>query len=111
MVEFVQQNNTGPSVFHDLYPEDSDKYGLHHLAIIVDDLNDSIAQYNQSGFETALYAETETGLAFAMIDMVGTHNHMLELYPGSKELIGFYDFVASAAKDFSGTDPIRYLNV
>ena len=111
MIEFVKQNNAGPSVFHDLYPEGSDKSGLHHMAIIVEDLNDSIAQYNQFGFETAFYAETETGVAFAMIDMIKPHGHMLELYAGTNELISFYDMVTDAAKDFDGTDPIRYLGV
>lgn len=110
MVEFVQQNNAGPSVFHDLYPEGSDKSGLHHMAIIVDDLNESMAQFNQHGFETALYAETKTGVAFAMIDMVKPHGHMLELYAGTAELIGFYDMVADAAKNYGGIDPIRELS-
>lgn len=111
MIEFVQQNNSGPSVFRDMFPEDSGQSGLHHLAIIVDDLPNAIVNQNKRGFETALYAETETGLPFAMIDMVQPYGHMLELYPSSPELIGFYDMVSDAAKGFDGTDPIRQLSV
>lgn len=111
MVEFVQQNNAGPSVFHDLYPEGSGRTGLHHLAIIVDELAEAIDAQNKLGFETALYAETETGLPFAMVDMVHLYGHMLELYPSSSELVEFYDMVESAANGFDGTDPIRKLGL
>lgn len=110
MIEFVQQNNSGPSAFHDMFPENSGQSGLHHLAIIVDDIDKTISQYNQSGFDTALYAETKTGLPFAMMDMVDPLGHMLELYPASPELLGFYRMVSDAAIDFDGTDPIRELS-
>ena len=110
MVEFVQQNNPGPSVFHDMYAEGSGRYGLHHLAIFVDDLSLTISQHKNAGFETALYAETATGLSFAMIDMVQTYGHMLELYEGTAELRAFYEMVATAAVNFGGIDPIRPLD-
>ncbi len=110
MIEFVQQNNSGPSVFHDIFPEGTGKTGIHHLAIIVDDLAVAISEYNHNGFETALYAETETGVAFAMIDMIKPHGHMIELYASSPELVGFYNMVADAAKNYDGTDPIRELS-
>jgi hypothetical protein len=38
MIEFVQQHNAEPSAFHDMYPEGSGQYGLHHAALFVDDL-------------------------------------------------------------------------
>jgi len=109
MIEFVQQNNSCPSVFHDMFPEDSGQFGLHHLAVIVDDLTVAISEQNRLGFETALYAETETGVAFAMIDMVNPYGHMLELYAATSELTGFYDMVQDAAKEFDGTKAIREL--
>ena len=110
MVEFVQQNNSGPSVFHDIYPEGTGNQGLHHLAIFVDHLTQSIGQYSERGHETALYAEVEGGTAFAMIDMTKSSGHMLELYEPSKTLVGFYDMVADAAKEFDGTHPLRELS-
>lgn len=110
MIEFVQQNNSGPSVFRDMFPQDSGQFGLHHLAVIVDDLPVAISEQNRLGFETALYAETETGLAFAMVDMVNPYGHMLELYAASPALTGFYDMVADAAKTFDGKNPIRILS-
>ncbi len=110
MIEFVQQNNLGPSPFHDIYAEDSGLQGLHHLAIFVDDLKQEIKNYNEQGIETALYAETKTGTAFAMMDISRTTSHMLELYEPSDTLVGFYTMVADAAKNFDGNNPIRELS-
>jgi len=106
MIEFVQQNNPGPSAFRDMYPEGS-AGGVHHVALIIDDLEASIRAFNQQGFETALYAEMNSGFAFAMMDTVAVYGHMVELYMPAPELTGFYDFVKDAARTFDGRDPVR----
>lgn len=111
MVEFVQQNNPGPSAFHDLYPEGSARSGLHHLAVFVDDLPAAIARFNAAGCETALYAEMNDGFPFAMIDLVAETGHMLELYQPLPRLTEFYDFVARAAEGFDGNDPVRTISM
>lgn len=107
MVEFVQQNNPGPSAFHDLYPEGSGRWGLHHLALFVDDLEAELASHAREGRETALYAEMKGGFAFAMVDVTAALGHMIELYSPVPALTGFYDFVAAAATGWDGTDPVR----
>jgi hypothetical protein len=111
MLEFVQQNNPGPSAFHDLYPEDSGRYGMHHVAVFVADMRTAIEGCNAAGYPTALYAEMNDGFAFAMIDMVAESGHMLELYEPLPQLSGFYDFVARAADGFDGTDPVRTISM
>src|SRR5262249_54570204 len=45
MIEFVQQNNAGPSAFHDVYPEGSGRQGIHHVAVFVDSVSESVASY------------------------------------------------------------------
>ena len=107
MVEFVQQNNPGPSAFHDVYPEGSGRSGIHHVALFVDDIHAAIAEHNAEGQETALYAEMNDGFAFAMIDARAALGHMIELYQPVPSLTGFYDMVAAAAKKFDGRDPVR----
>jgi catechol 2,3-dioxygenase-like lactoylglutathione lyase family enzyme len=111
MIEFVQQNNPGPSAFHDVYPEGSGRQGVHHVALFVDDLAAAIASFNGEGHETALYAEMADGFAFAMIDTVALHGHMLELYEPRPELTGFYDYVARKAEGFDGRDPVRTIRL
>jgi hypothetical protein len=107
MVEFVQQNNPGPSAFHDLYPEGSGHGGIHHIAIFVNDLDATLASYARTGRETALYAEMRDGFAFAMVDTVVDFGHMTELYRPLPQLTAFYERVAEAARTFDGTDLIR----
>ncbi|MDD3353817.1 VOC family protein [Zoogloea sp.] len=107
MVEFVQQNNPGPSAFHDMYPEGSGRQGIHHTALFVDTLPAAIARYEAQGFTTALYAEMNDGFAFAMIDTVAACGHMIELYEATDTLTGFYTFVRQAAADFDGHAPVR----
>lgn len=110
MVEFVQQNNPGESVFHDLYPEGSGRFGLHHLALFVDELPAAIAAHQAAGREVALYAEMADGFAFAMIDMVAASGHFLELYEPTPALTGFYDMVARKARGWDGADPVRTIS-
>jgi Glyoxalase/Bleomycin resistance protein/Dioxygenase superfamily len=107
MIEFVQQNNPGPSAFHDMYPEGSGKYGFHHVALFVDDVDASCANYAREGFATAFRAEMNDGFVYAFVDAVETYGHMLELYAPLPQLTGFYAMVASAAESFKGGDIIH----
>ena len=105
MVEFVQQNDHRPSAFHDLFPAGSGRSGVHHVAVFVDDIDAAIAAFGSAGRETALHAQTGTGLTFAMIDTSADLGHMTELYEG-RQVQGFYDTVRQAAGGFAGGDPI-----
>jgi hypothetical protein len=106
MIEFVQQNNAGPSAFHDLYPEGSGRYGLHHVALFVEDVDAQCTQLAEAGYPTALRAEMNDGFLFAFADTTAAYGHMLELYSPAPVLRDFYAMVADAAKDFRGGDPI-----
>ena len=107
MIEFVQQNNPGPSAFHDMYPEGSGRGGIHHVALFVDDVAAEIARFNDAGHDTALHAEMNDGFVFAMMDCTATLGHMVELYAPVPQLTGFYEHVAVAAKTFNGGDLIH----
>ncbi|MBS7670516.1 VOC family protein [Croceicoccus gelatinilyticus] len=100
MVEFVQQNNAGPSAFHDMYSEGSGESGLHHIALFVESIEDEIAHYAAAGYEVAFDALMEDGFRFAFIDTVKTHGHMIELYEPTDSLLGFYGLVADKAGRF-----------
>ncbi len=93
MVEFVQQHDSGPSAFHDMYPEGSGREGFHHVALFVDDVAAAIAAHEEAGRALALYAETDGGVAFAMVDAVAEYGHMIELYEPSETLVDFYEMV------------------
>ena len=101
MIEFVQQNNPGPSAFRDLFPEDSSGEGLHHLALFVDSLDEAEARFNAQGFDTALDASMLDGFRYVFVDTAPAYGHMLELYEPAKSLTGFYDYVERQAGDFA----------
>jgi hypothetical protein len=99
MIEFVAQNNPGPSPFHDLYPEGSGRYGLHHVAVFVDDVDAALADFASRGAPPALRAEMSDGFVWAFADTSATLGHMTELYAPTPSLTGFYAMVADAAQD------------
>lgn len=104
MVEFVAQNNPGPSPFHDLYPEGSGRFGLHHVALFVDDVDAALADFAARGAPCALRAEMTDGFVFAFADTTATLGHMTELYAPVPVLTGFYAMVADAARAWAA-DP------
>lgn len=106
MIEFVQQNNPGPSPFHDLYPEGSGRWGIHHVAVFVDNVDAELARLAELGHPVALRAEMTDGFVFAFADTVASLGHMTELYAPVPTLTGFYDMVADAANGYRGGDLI-----
>ncbi|PNU05344.1 VOC family protein [Novosphingobium guangzhouense] len=101
MIEFCQQNNPGPSAFHDIYPEGSGRTGLHHVALFVDNLGAAIADFAARGAPLALDARMTDGFRYVFVDMVEACGHMLELYEPTENLQGFYEQVRRKAGDFS----------
>ncbi len=111
MIEFVQQNNPGPSPFRDLYPEGSGRWGIHHVALFVDDVDAELELYAAAGVPTALRAEMNDGFVFAFADTSATLGHMTELYAPVPALTGFYDMVARTAADYqSGDEVVRTIS-
>jgi catechol 2,3-dioxygenase-like lactoylglutathione lyase family enzyme len=104
MVELVQDHGTGGTAVRDLYAPG--ETGLHHLAYLVDDLDEATAMLATQGFElaqSALAGKTR----FHFVDAVEALGHFLELYEPSDALTGFYARVAAAAVDWDGHDAIR----
>lgn len=108
MMELVQQDEEGPSPFRDLYAPGEE--GLHHVASFVSSIDETIEAYQRSGFPLAARAVTKNaGSEFAFIDTTSQAGHMLEIYEPSESLVGFYELVRSAARDWDRRDPVRYL--
>lgn len=107
MIEFVQQNSTERSCFTDLYPVG--RQGMHHVALIVDDLPAAMRGFEEAGHPAALYAEVMPGAGFAMMDCVAELGHFIELYEPTETLLGVYDLVRSSARGWDGSEPIRDL--
>jgi hypothetical protein len=106
MIELVQQNDEGPSAFHDLFRPGAQ--GLHHLATFAPDFEAELARYQMAGFEIATRASAR-GVPFAFVDTTATHGHMIEVYEDGPGIRGFYRWVAEAAAGWDGENPIRRL--
>ncbi len=108
MIEFVQQNDPGPSVFRDMFHAGQE--GMHHVALIVDEVAAARARFEAEGMAVALHAEMKDGFVFEMIDATARYGHMIELYQGVPKLVGFYDMVRDASIGFDGQNPIREIH-
>ena len=106
-MELVQQDEEGPSPFRQIYGPGEE--GIHHMAMMVDDLDTTYAEVSTMGLCLAARAETLTGTEFAFVDTVDALGHMLEAYEKSDALLGFYDMVKKASLGWDGSDPVRTL--
>lgn len=111
MVEFVELHSTDPSAISDVFPSDSGRYGLHHAAIWVDDLDRAIADYEDRGMPLAQLSVTSFDTAFAFVDATASLGHMIELYERSEGLESFYAMIRDAADGWDGHDPLRALEM
>ncbi|MGE3460707.1 MAG: VOC family protein [Pseudomonadales bacterium] len=107
MVELFRQVDDEPSPYRDMFAPDEED--LHHVAIMVDDLDAAFAHFERSGMPVV----TRCGLRgadlvdFAFVDARGALGHMIELYPASAPLRAFYDRVRTAANGWDGREPLR----
>jgi len=83
--------------------------GVHHVACFVSDFASAAAELIAAGFPETLYAETGTGMSFAMHDARADRGHLIEIYERTEPLGRFYDMVRNAASGWNGTDPVRVL--
>ena len=111
MVEFVQQDEPGPSALHDLYPAGSGRWGLHHVAVFVDDVDAAAAQFAAQGCPLAQRSVMPGGLVFAFADTSAALGHMTELYAPTRALTGFYRMIAEAARNWQGGDVLIPLSL
>jgi hypothetical protein len=106
-VELMQQNKSGPSVLRDLYPENTGRYGFHHMAIFVDEIEAAVSEFAKINLQECTRVFTPDGNVCVFIDAVGECGHFIEIYERTPYLVGMYETVAKAAVGFSGRDPVR----
>lgn len=106
MIEFIQQNDERTSILHELFSPGSS--GLHHVALIVDDLERAIQDFATNGMAVANRAQVGD-FSFVMVDGVERYGHFIELYEATPLIRQLYATVREGARDFDGHDPIRPL--
>lgn len=106
-VEVMHQVNPGKGLIHDLFPEGSGRFGVHHFLNLVDDLPAAIAHFEEAGYEIIFRGAMPQGTNVVMIDTARTLGHVTELYEYSDEIRGLFEAVKNASVGFDGTDPVR----
>lgn len=83
---------------------------VNHFACFVNDLDAASAALTEQGMPLTMSLITSSGMEVHFHDARHVVGGILELYVGTEHLRGFYDKVASLAKDWDGSDVVRYVN-
>ena len=113
--EFVQQDNDNPSAFGDFMAHHP-QGGLHHLAYICDDIEETVSRVNANGplFEVVQEFVFEDGKVHEIyMDPVRPVPGQLAVQLISRKNppgIRFFELMKDASADWDGRDPIRSLD-
>ena len=115
MIECFQQENEAKSPYRDMYGATEE--GLHHTAIMVDDMKQAIEHFESKGMPLVTSCGlterrsvlAETKIDFAFIDARKLLGHMIEIYRKTDGLEGFYKMIYNASVNWSGEDILRSL--
>lgn len=86
---------------------DRPRPGLHHVARLVASLDCEVAGLTAAGWPLLFEATTDSGIRFAFCDARPDLGHLLELYEPAPPLLELYARVATAARGWDGSSPVR----
>ena len=108
MVEFFRQEDASTNTpYRDMFAAHEE--GLHHTAIMVPDMDEAFDHFESNGMPvvTRCGLRDGRGVDFAFIDARATLGHMIEIYPASEGVLGFYGMVRDAADGWTGENLFR----
>jgi len=107
MVEFVHSSGE-PTILDEFYRQGKGR-GVHHIALIVDDLDEEIARLDALGYPVAFlgFPKGAPDFRFAFIDTTADFGHFVEIYPSHPSLLNTYARVKDASLNFDGKDVFR----
>ncbi len=103
-LELVELLSTGPSAFHDMYPDGSE--GFHHVAIFCNDYAAERDRFVADGLAVASEFTVSFGPSICYIDARSDLGHMIELYPEDAIIRAMYAQARDAARDWDGRELI-----
>ncbi len=103
-IELVELVSTGPSAFHDMYPNGGrgGGGGIHHMAMFCEDYVGTRDRYVAAGMPVASEFIVSFGAQICYIDARATMGHMIELYPESEIIRGMYARARDEAEHWDG---------
>ncbi|WP_304191094.1 VOC family protein [Phenylobacterium aquaticum] len=106
-IELIRQHNAAPSIYKAW--RDAGHEGLHHVCILVEDMEEARARVAAAGGKVEQEAMVPGGGEVIYVDTGGGPGPMVEILkpaPGGHE---FFAFMRDAARTWDGTDPVRKL--
>ncbi|MET0546810.1 MAG: VOC family protein [Caulobacterales bacterium] len=104
-IELIEQLNDAPSPYLDFRAQNL--RGLHHIGVLVDDLDADVAEFTKRGKPPVYHGATPQGFRFAYLvddEHPGAMIELIERGPASNALVAL---VADAAKNWDGSNPVR----
>lgn len=96
-IELIQPVSEGPNVYTEF-----GRYGLHHVCIWTDDLEQTIKEFEQAGFEQAVHLHT-VGYEVVYFDCVDAFGHYVEVNAPQEDM---YEGIAAMTEDWEGTPAV-----
>lgn len=100
-VELVQQHCDSPSCYRDSIPVGRE--GFHHVAIVADDYDETLALYARQGLDIANAGFFGTA-RFSYVDSIPKIGHMVEVLEKCRPIDAFFEAIRKAAEEWNG-DP------
>ncbi len=108
MLELVELHECKPASMREVFEHDGPGQ-VNHFACFVDDLDVASAALEAQGFPLVLDLVSSSGMQVHFHDARSLVGGILELYVGTEHLRAHYDHVAALARDWDGTDVVRYM--
>ena len=105
-IELVDQRNDAPSIYREW--RDSGREGLHHVCILVDDLDLARAACAAASAPILQEGRLPAGVGrFLYAEPPGGPEVLLEIMEPSAAMLAAFSHMQEAARDWDGRDPVR----
>jgi hypothetical protein len=105
MLEFVEQHDDAPSVFHP--SSDERRYGFHHWAVFTQRFDADIERYGALGYDVAYSDVLPSGARVVYVDSTRDLPGMIELVEHTDAQEQVYDTIYRASIGWDGSEPLR----
>jgi len=106
-IELIRQHNDAPSIFKSW--RDEGREGLHHLCILIDDMNAARDLCAGAHIAVAQEALVPGGGEVIYVDTGGGHGSLVEMLKPAPGMREFFKMMREAHRTWDGSDPVRRL--
>jgi catechol 2,3-dioxygenase-like lactoylglutathione lyase family enzyme len=106
-IELIRQHNDASSIYKAW--RDEGREGLHHVCILVDDMDKARAVCAAAGAIVVQEGRLQGGGEVIYVDTGGGPGTMVEILQSTAGGAGFFAMMREAARNWDGKDPVRSL--